>query len=370
MSDHRFDVRRIRDRADAGMTTVPMTRLDFGPMEFEAAQRVLQSGQLTQGSEVSEFEREYAAFVGSPYAAAVSSGTTALYLGLLASGVGPGDEVIVPSFTFAATANAVALTGAKPVFADIEPQSMCLDPESARAKVSDRTVALVAVHLFGRIAPMRELGAIARQNSLLMVEDAAQAHGAALGTTRVGAIGDIAAFSFYATKNMTTGEGGMVTCRDPAVDRRVRLLRNQGMLEPYRNEVVGINGRMTEIAAAVGRVQLSRLPEFNARRKENAREYLAQLRGVGLPDADGEDHVVHQFTIRSESREDLAKRLAREGIESRVFYPVPVHRLRAFASREPLPMTEAACRTVLSLPVAPHVERSQIAQICEVICER
>lgn len=349
--------------------TIPLARPSLGPEEFAAVQSVLASGQVTQGSEVAHFEQEFIEQVGTIHAAAVSSGTAALHLALLAAGVGSGDEVIVPAFTFAATANAVALAGATPVFADVDENTFCLDPESVLSLVSPRTAAIIAVHLFGHIAPMKELRSISDKYSLLLVEDAAQAHGAALDGVGAGALGDVAAFSFYATKNMTTGEGGMVTTRDAAVDRRVRLLRNQGMLERYRNEVVGFNARMTDIAAAIGRVQLSRLADLNARRRTNADRYQAALTSVSLPRAlPGHEHVFHQFTVRTPNRDELQGRLALNSIGTGVFYPVPVHRLPAFGLTSlSLPKTEDLCNTVLSIPVGPHVNPEDVDRICEVI---
>ena len=218
--------------------------------------RVLRSGRLVQGQEVAAFEEEFAAIVGGRTCVAVNSGTSALHLGLLAAGIGPGDEVIVPSFTFAATANAVAMTGATPVFADIEPDTFCLDPDAVAAAVTSRTAAVIPVHLYGHPAPWDGLAGVAERHGLLLLEDAAQAHAASYDGIPVGALGDVAAFSFYATKNMTTGEGGMVVCQDEDVARRVRLLRNQGMEQRYRNEIAGLNNRMTDLAAAMGRVQL------------------------------------------------------------------------------------------------------------------
>jgi perosamine synthetase len=343
---------------------IPVARPLIGAEERTAVERVLASGQLAQGPEVAAFEDEFARIVDGRGCPAVNSGTAALHLGLLASGIGPGDEVIVPSFTFAATANAVALCGATPVFVDIDPATFCLDPESAAAAVGPATAAVVAVHLYGHPADVRSLRGVCDRHDLLLVEDAAQAHGASLGGRPVGAWGHVAAFSFYPTKNMTTGEGGMVVASDEAVLQRVKLLRNQGMDDRYRNEVVGFNARMTDVAAAIGRVQLARLDERTAARRANAARYDAELLGVLTPvAADGAWHVYHQYTVRSADRDLLAKRLSEAGVGSGVYYPVPVHRLPAYDLRLDLPETERATAEVLSIPVRPDLTADEVGAV-------
>jgi len=319
----------------------------IGAEEQEAVRAVLAGGGLVQGPKVAELEDAFSELVGGRACVAVSSGTAALHLALMAHGIGPGDEVIVPSFTFAATANAVRLAGAEPVFTDIDPATFCLDPAAAAAAVGPRTAAIMPVHLYGQPADMAGLGRVAGRFGLLVVEDAAQAHAAADGGCPVGALGAAAAFSFYPTKNMTTGEGGMVVTPDHAAARRVRVLRNQGMERPYENEAVGYNLRMTDIAAALGIVQLGRLPAFTERRQANARvldDALAGHRAVMAPARRaGAVHVFHQYTVRAAQRDGLQRRLAARGVESRVYYPVPVHRLAPFASvKADLPETDRA----------------------------
>ena len=338
-----------------------------GAEEQEAVVAVLGSGGLSQGPKVAELEEAFSAVVGGRVCVAVNSGTSALHLALVAHGIGAGDEVIVPSFTFAATANAVRLAGAEPVFADIDRATFCLDPGAAAAAVGPRTAAILPVHLYGHPADMTAIGEVARRSGLLVLEDAAQAHLAADGGRPVGALGDAAAFSFYPTKNMTTGEGGMVVTADHAAARRARLLRNQGMERPYENEVVGYNLRMTDIAAALGVVQLRRLPSFTRRRQENAGVLDAALAGRGdltLPTCRaGAVHVYHQYTVRSAERDALQLRLDRAGVESRVYYPTPVHRLPPFASaRADLPETDRAAAQVLSLPIGPHLSDDDVAE--------
>ncbi len=272
----------------------------IGQQERDAVDRVLASGQLAQGAEVAAFEEEFSqALAGGLACVAVNSGTSALHLAVLALGIGPGDEVIVPSFTFAATANAVAITGATPVFVDIDPAFFCIDPNAVRAAVTERTRAVIAVHLYGHPANLVELSAICTEAQIALIEDAAQAHGASLADKLAGTWGDAGCFSFYPTKNMTAGEGGMAVMADADAARMVRLLRNQGQEVRYRNEVVGLNNRMTEMCAAIGRQQLQRLPEWNSRRRANAEFLTSNLVGVASPSvADGAQHVFHQYTVR------------------------------------------------------------------------
>ncbi len=239
---------------------IPPAKPIVGDEEREAVDRVLRSGMIAQGPEVAAFETEFSEhFKLGRACVAVNSGTSGLHLGLLSSGIGAGDEVIVPSFTFAATANSVALTGATPIFADIALDDFTLDPASVEASITERTKAIMPVHLYGHPAKMDQLRAIADKHGLMLFEDAAQAHGAALNGTPVGAFGEFAMFSLYPTKNMTSGEGGMVSAANDEVERNLRLYRNQGMLQQYHNEVVGLNNRMTDIHAAIGRVQLTKV---------------------------------------------------------------------------------------------------------------
>jgi dTDP-4-amino-4,6-dideoxygalactose transaminase len=325
---------------------------------------------ISSGPEVASFEAEFAQLVDGRHCVAVNSGTSALHLALLAAGVGPGDEVIVPSFTFAATANAVVLAGAVPVFADIEPEYFCLDPDAVEAAVTARTAAVIPVHLYGHPAQMDRLGDIAARRGLLLIEDAAQAHAATVHERPVGSFGAVAAFSFYPTKNMTTGEGGMIVTPDAEVARRARLLRNQGMERRYENEIVGFNTRMTDIAAAIGRVQLRRLAQWTQTRRQNAELLSKSLHSVRTPsEAEGAMHVYHQYTVRADDRDGLRERLALAGVESGVYYPVPVHRLAPFAAARgrDLPETERAAREVLSLPVHPGLQPGDPERIAEAV---
>ena len=350
---------------------IPPAKPIIGDEERAAVDRVLRSGMIAQGPEVAAFETEFSEhFKLGRACVAVNSGTSGLHLGLLSCGIGAGDEVIVPSFTFAATANSVALTGATPVFADISADDFTLDPASVEASITEHTKAIMPVHLYGHPAKMDTLRAIADSHSLLLFEDAAQAHGASLNGTPVGAFGEFAMFSLYPTKNMTSGEGGMVSCADATIERNIRLYRNQGMLQQYHNEVVGLNNRMTDIHAAIGRVQLTKVDAWTRTRQENAAFLSANLEGVTPPPvADGAVHVYHQYTIRvPEDRDGLAKALKEEyQVGSGMFYPVPNHRLKPFQSPVELPETERAAKECLSLPVHPSLTREDLERIVNAV---
>lgn len=350
---------------------IPAAKPIVGDEERQEVDRVMRSGMIAQGPEVAAFEEEFGAeLVGGRGCVAVNSGTSGLHLGLLAAGVGPGDEVIVPSFTFAATANAVALTGATPVFADIDPESYCLDADSVRASVTERTRAVMPVHLYGHPANMSALGEVARESGIEIFEDAAQAHGATWDGRPVGSFGTFAMFSLYPTKNMTSGEGGMVSCDEP-VARQVRLLRNQGMERQYANEVVGFNARMTDIHAAIGRVQLRKVSQWTESRRANAEFLTSHLEGVVTPTvAPSATHVYHQYTVRvPEGRDRFVAALREEhGIGAGVYYPIPNHELESLAQYAPageLPRTAEAAAQVVSLPVHPSLSAGDLERIVE-----
>jgi dTDP-4-amino-4,6-dideoxygalactose transaminase len=350
---------------------IPAAKPLIGEEERAAVDRVLRSGMIAGGPEVAAFEREFAAqVVDGRTCVAVSSGTSGQHLGLLAAGVGPGDEVIVPSFTFAATANSVALTGATPVFADIEPDYFCLDADAVQAAVTARTRGIMPVHLYGHPADMTALQAVADRHGVAVYEDAAQAHAASWQGRPVGTFGSFAMFSLYPTKNMTSGEGGMVSCADEDLARMMRLLRNQGMERRYENEVVGFNARMTDVHAAIGRVQLSKLAGWTAQRQQNAKFLDANQAGVVVPPvADGAVHVYHQYTIRVPAdRDGFAAALAAEhGVGTGVYYPIPNHRLPSFALTLDLPETERAAAQALSLPIHPALSQGDLETIAAAV---
>lgn len=353
---------------------IPPASPIIGEAERKAVDEVLKTGMIAQGPEVAKFEQEFAEQIAKPSTCvAVNSGTSALHLGLLASGIGEGDEVIVPSFTFAATANSVALTGATPVFADIDIDSFTLDPESVRKSVTERTKAVMAVHLYGLPSDIAELQAICDENNLQFFEDAAQAHLAEYKGQQVGTFGSFGAFSLYPTKNMTSGEGGMVSATDEELLRLVRVYRNQGMERRYENEVIGFNYRMTDVHAAIGRAQLQQVAGWTEARRSNAAVLDCGLEGVITPPVpEGRKHVYHQYTIRidgasASERDEIAETLKTDyNIGTGVYYPVPNHRLPSLAQFAPdleLPVTERAASECLSLPVHPRLDKADLERI-------
>jgi dTDP-4-amino-4,6-dideoxygalactose transaminase len=346
--------------------------------DIEAAVRVLRSGRVVQGPEVEAFEDAFCEVSGTEHCVAVNSGTSALHVALLAAGIGAGDEVVVPSFSFAASANAVRLAGAEPVFADIEPASFCLDPDSVRAVIGPRTAAIMPVHLYGHPAAMTPLTRLAEEHGLAIVEDAAQAHAATYDGRPVGSFGAAGCFSFYPTKNMHSLEGGMISTDDAELARTARLMRNQGMEQRYANEIVGANLRMTDVAAAIGRSQLTRLREWTARRQANAGRLDAAITGVVTPPvAPGSEHVYHQYTVRvAHDRDAVRDAMVERGVGCAVYYPTPIHRLKPYLgpdgepdSRWDLPETERAAAEVLSLPVHPALTDDELDRVASTLDE-
>ena len=349
---------------------IPAAKPLIGTEERLAVDRVLRSGMMAQGPEVAAFENEFSSLVAGRHCIAVNSGTSGLHMAMIAVGMKPGDEVIVPSFTFAATANAVALTGATPVFVDIDPRTFNIDPAAIEAAITPRTRAIEPVHLYGQPAAMKEIMSIAARHNLLVVEDAAQAHMASLDGTPVGAFGVTGVFSFYPTKNMTSGEGGMISTASDEIARQCRLLRNQGMDKRYANEIVGFNTRMTDIHAAIGRVQLTRLAGWTTQRRDNANFLDENLKGVVVPYvAPGAFHVYHQYTIRivGHDRDAFAAEMTKRGVGNGVYYPVPVHELPSFGRAFDLPETTRATKEVLSIPVHPALSHGDLETIVSII---
>ena len=349
---------------------IPAAKPLIGDEERAAVDRILRSGMLAQGPEVAAFEDEFSGLVAQRHCIAVNSGTSGLHLALTALGVTQGDEVIVPSFTFAATANAVALTGATPVFVDIDPQTFNIDPAAIEAAITPRTRAIQPVHLYGQPAAMKEIMAIAARYDLIVAEDSAQAHMASLDGTPVGAFGATGVFSFYPTKNMTSGEGGMISTASDVVARQCRLLRNQGMEKRYVNEIIGFNTRMTEIHAAIGRVQLTKLARWTEQRRVNAKFLDENLQGVVIPFVSpGAFHVYHQYTIRviGHDRDAFAAEMVKRGVGNGVYYPIPVHQLPSFGHTFDLPETTRAANEVLSIPVHPSLSQGDLETIVSVV---
>lgn len=338
----------------------------IGDAEKQAVLAVLDSGHLVQGQVTEAFEQEFAAYHGASHGIAVNNGTTGLIAALMAHGIGPGDEVIIPSFSFFATASAVLFVQATPVFVDIDPATYCMAPAAVEAAITPRTAAVMPVHLYGLPADMTRLSQICSAYGLLLLEDAAQAHGASINGRRVGTWGT-ATFSFYPSKNMTTGEGGMVLTNDEQVATRLRIIRNQGMSRQYRHEMVGFNFRLTDLAAAIGLAQLQQLPEWTRKRQSNAHEFSAQLRTVTLPCApEGFEHVFHQYTVRApegSDRDEAVKRLNERGVGARIYYPAGIHtqpimQELGFGGAE-LSETDRATQTVFSLPIHPRLTREE-----------
>ena len=352
---------------------IPLAAPALGEPERERVGRVLESGMLAAGEEVERFEAEFAAFCGADHGVATSNGTTALHAALHALGVGPGDRVVTTPLSFVATANAIRFCGARPVFADVDPTTYALDPDAVARVLrgTDDVAAMVVVHLYGLPAAMDRLAELAEEHDVALVEDAAQAHGAEFQGRRVGSIGDVGCFSFYPTKNMTTGEGGMiVTDREGVAERAARFV-NHGRRGSDEHVEIGHNFRLTDLAAAIGRVQLERLPEFNARRRENAARLTDGLSrtDVGTPSEPGSRrHVYHQYTIRTADRAALRAHLDEHGIGSGVYYPTPIHRQPAYADVDgSFPAAERAAGEVVSLPVHPGVSEPDCRRIVDAV---
>jgi perosamine synthetase len=351
------------------MKNIPVAKPLIDRHDIRAVANVMKTGGLAQGPQVAKFESLFSEFVDGRSCVAVNSGTSALHLALLSLGIGPGDEVIVPSFTFAATANSVALTGAKPVFVDIDPKTFNLDPNLIEEAITKNTKAIQVVHLYGLPADMNLICALARKHNLLIIEDAAQAHLASIDGQPVGSFGDAAAFSFYPTKNMTSGEGGMIVLKDSNHARICKLLRNQGMEQRYQNEAIGFNLRMTDIHAAIGISQLSKVKKWTESRQQNARYLNDNIHGVMTPIIpSGYSHVFHQYTIRVEKQRDLfSERLTELGIGNSVYYPTQVHKLPSFNLDLELTHTQDATNQVLSLPVHPSLSKRDLKRIAQAV---
>ncbi len=350
---------------------IPIARPQMGEDEKSRVWEAMASGSLAQGPRVREFEERFAAFIDAEHAVATSSGTTALHLALLGYDVGPGDEVITVPFTFIASANSILYTGARPIFVDIAEQDFVMDADRVEAAITPRTKAIMPVSLYGQPADMPAIVEIADRRGLAIIEDACQAHGAAIGDRRSGTWG-AGTFSFYPTKNMTTGEGGMLTTNDPALADRVRLLREHGMRVRYHHDVVGYNFRMTDIAAAIGLAQLPKLAAFNERRRAIAARYDRELRGVTTPSVrPGVTHVYHQYTLRVSRRDEFADRLKERGVGSAIYYPIPVHRQKPFVAlgygNEAFPVTDRLTAEVLSIPVHPSLSDDEVTQVVEAV---
>ena len=357
---------------------IPVARPVFGDEEIEAVTAVIRSGMIASGDEVTRFEKEYAAYSGVRHCIATSNGTTALHAGLLAVGIKPGDEVIVPSFTFIATASSVSMCGAHPVVADVEDSTYCIDPDSVVEQITPKTKAVIGVHLFGQPCDISAIQQICDDKDLLFIEDCAQAHGARYKGVQVGNFGTIGCFSFYPTKNMTTGEGGLVTCTDDEIAEKIRRLINHGQQEKYLHTEIGYNYRLTNIGAAIGRVQLRKLDVMTKKRQANADFYSSHItrKGVLKPVIrESCTHVFHQYAVRitpecEMTRDQFAEYLRMKGVGTAIHYPVPVHEqpvYRGTIKGSPCPVSQKVASEILSLPVYPSLTPDERIRVCSVI---
>ena len=345
---------------------IPIAKPIIGKEEQDAILEVINSGQLVQGSRVHEFEIQFARMCGAEHAIATSSGTTALHIALLAHQIGPGDEIITSPFSFIASSNCALYVGARPVFADIEPDYFTIDPAKIEAYITPRTKAILPVHLYGQACDMDPILEIARKHNLAIIEDACQAHGAFYKGRPVGSFGT-ACFSLYATKNITTIEGGMIVTNDAHVAEQARLLRSHGSPRTYEHVMLGYNMRTTDLAAAIGLVQLNKLQQWNETRRQNAAYLtanLGKLSGVVTPKIrEGSEHIFHQYTIRISDRDTAAQKLRNKGVGVGIHYPTPIHNqplYKQLGYNDSFPVAEAASLEVLSLPVHPSLSKDDL----------
>lgn len=352
---------------------IPIAKPSINKEEKEAIMKVLESNCLAQGPEVEAFEKEFANFCNRKFAVATSSGTTALQLALLSLGIGEGDEVITTPFSFIASSNSILYVGAKPVFCDIEEETFNIDVKKIESLITTRTKALLPVHLFGYPTDMPEVLKITQKYKLKVVEDACQSHGAKINGQPVGSFGDAACFSFYPTKNMTTGEGGMVTFKKQVDYEKALVIRSHGAKIRYFHELLGYNFRMTDIHASIGRKQLKKLPNFNKKRQANAKIFLDNIKNpkIKLPKIKkGYEHVFHQFTIMVENRDDAIKKLTEAGIGTGIHYPICINEQPLYKSlgyKDNLSVGQSVASKVLSIPVHPALSQSDLKYIVQIL---
>ncbi len=351
------------------MKQIPIADPDIGPEEHRRVRAVLESGRLADGQPVRDFESAFGEFCDAEHAVATSNGTTALETAIRAVGLGEGDTVLTSPFSFIASANAIRLAGASVAFADIDPETYNLDPEAVETVLESRDIdGILAVHLYGLPAPMGQLRALADEYDCLLLEDAAQAHGAEIDGTKTGSLGDAACFSFYPTKNMTTGEGGMVLTDDETVAERAGRFVNHGRTDSYAHATVGHNFRLTSIGGAIGLAQLEKLPSFTTARRSTAKqltEALESVESVTPPtEPEGFRHVYHQYTVRTENREAFQSYLTAANVDTTVYYPTPIHKQPPYEELAvDAPEAERAASEVVSLPVHPGLSESDIDRL-------
>lgn len=357
---------------------VPIAKPIIGEEEIENVVEVLKSGMIAQGPKVMEFEEKFANWIGAKYGIATNSGTSALHVALLACGIGEGDEVITTPFTFIASGNAIVYTGATPVFADINLDTYTIDPDKIEDLITDKTKAILPVQLYGQAADMDKIREIAEKHDLKIIEDAAQAHGAEYNGEKVGTLGDMACFSFYPTKNMTTSEGGMITTDDEELAKKAQMFRAHGASERYHHDEIGYNFRMTDIAAAIGLAQLKVIDEFNDKRISNANylnEQLKDVEGIVTPKSpDNYKHVYHQYTILVEkgNRDEWVEFLTNKGIGTGIHYPIPLYNqpiYKKLGIEGDCPLAEKAADNVISLPVHPSLTKEDLDLVVDAVKE-
>jgi dTDP-4-amino-4,6-dideoxygalactose transaminase len=336
----------------------------------EAIERVFESGRFVLGDEGAAFETEFSSYIGAKYGIGVNSGSDALFLALKALGIDENSEVITVSHTFVSTVDGIVRCGAKPVFVDVEPDTYCINAAKIEEKITERTKAILPVHLYGHPADLDQILKIAKQYGLSVVEDACQAHGTEYKGKKVGSFGDAGCFSFYPVKNLGAyGDGGMVTTNDSSLAQRVKLLRNYGQSRKYYYAVVGINSRLDELQAAMLRVKLLRLDEWNEKRRRLAelyKEILGQADVVLPREKPYAKHVYHLFVMRLVGRDNCQRLLQKSGIQTQIHYPIPVHKqsaYMAFEGTKNLAVTETICNEILSLPLYPSLTEEEVAYI-------
>jgi len=358
--------------------TIPMVDLkgQYASLKSEIDSAIIEALGETRfilGPNVQAFDSEAAAYLGVNHAISCASGTDALHLALLAAGIEAGDEVITSAFTFIATAEAIRYIGATPVFVDIQPGSFNLDPHKIRAAITERTRAILPVHLFGQPADMDEICAIAEEFDLLVVEDCAQSFGSRYGDRFTGSIGAAGAFSFFPSKNLGCyGDGGMVTTNDDEIASKIRMLRNHGSSQQYHHDVIGYNSRLDELQAVILRIKLKRIDDYNRKRLQVAQAYNERLAGsrFQLPAIPTDrDHVFHQYTLLCDSRDAVREAVLARDVACAIYYPIPLHRQKAFADtvQPTLPVSEETARRCLSLPIFPEMTREQVDSVCEAL---
>ncbi len=360
---------------------IPIAKVVLSDEEIEAAVEVLRSGRLVQGPRVAEFEERFAEKVGAKHAIATSSGTSALHIAYMAVlDPEPGGDVLVPTFSHISTASMVHFAGGRPIFCDIDPRTFTLDLDDAKGRLTANTRAIVGVHLFGNACAIEEILTFAREHELRVIWDAAQAHGTLYRGRDVGGFPDLVCYSFYPTKNMLVGEGGMITTDDDDLAERCRLLRAHGQTEKYYHPTLGFNYRMTEVEAAIGLKQLEKLDDLTRKRRENAAfltERLSRLEGLQTPYVpDDVVHAYHQYSIVVNpdklglTRDQLARALKEQGIGTGVHYPRPIHKQPVFEGllgQQTLPVSETIAERILSLPVHPHLTSEDLERICKAV---